>query len=783
MIFRFGHVELDDATRELRVDGKPVETEPKAFDLLVYLIRHRDRAVSKDEILETLWPNQIVSETALSRAVMKARRAIGAESSAKSAIRTLHGHGFRFVADVETDSDAEAPVPAARTATEPSPQAAAHPSRRRRLGPAVVAAGAVVIAVVIAVVLFTGRDERVRLEPGRLAVLPVHDATDAEDSDWIRLGLMSLMRRMLEEGGVDVASDRLVLNAVGDAPLSVPPDATMIEQIRARSGASAVLYTTLGISGGLNRLTAVVTHADGTRSRRVIVGQSPAAIAADIANVIVGIVNERHQDPSPRFSLTSTDPFVNELYARALDLELRGEIAEAREMFRVAAAEEPELFWPRYEIALCTRDLDEHDEADRMFRELYAEAVAGQDARAVVATLNSHGRQKMDLLAYAEAETLLQQALAAIGERPLFSERAVVNINLALVDSWQGDDNAAAVHYEDALAAYADGALEPSPAFLNNYAGLLNRLGRSAEAKTYSERAVAGFRMRGQRRYEAPALNRLAKITRNLGDTETALQLHEQARAIYAELGNVRGELSVMDGITALYRETGDLTRARRNAEEVLDRALGLADDPMSVAHALIQLAYVEAADGQYETAIERFDASAAAFEQIGDRRGVRDSRLGIANAAIKLGDTDRAHRIGDELLSAAGDDESTAVRAHMISGRAHLADGAIDDARDELALAYDYAQTNDDTRVLSRAGLGLAEASLRSGDFDDARDYLEAIRPHAGKDHDFQRLDARVAFAEGRADQAVEILSALRIAAGEGWNEEDEALLAEARR
>ena len=126
-------------------------------------------------------------------------------------------------------------------------------------------------------------------------------------------------------------------------------------------------------------------------------GESPAAVAADMANVIAGMVKGEHEDSAARFSRVSTDPFVNELYARALDLELRGDIAEAREMFRVAANQEPELFWLRYEIALCTRDLDEHDEAEQMFEGLLEEARTGNDARAVVATLNSWGRQKLGL--------------------------------------------------------------------------------------------------------------------------------------------------------------------------------------------------------------------------------------------------------------------------------------------------------------------------------------------------------------------------------------------------
>jgi hypothetical protein len=77
---------------------------------------------------------------------------------------------------------------------------------------------------------------------------------------------------------------------------------------------------------------------------------------------------------------------------------------------------------------------------------------------------------------------------------------------------------------------------------------------------------VEGFRLRGQRRFEAPALNRLAKVLRRRGDTAAAIALHEQALAIYRELGDAIGEVSALSALTVVYRESGDLTRARLNA-------------------------------------------------------------------------------------------------------------------------------------------------------------------------------------------------------------------------
>ena len=121
--FRFGDFEIDAARQELRQAGAPVHIEPQVFDLLVYLVQHRDRIVSKDELIETIWHGRVISEAALSSRISAARRALGDNGNDQTLIRTLHKRGFRFVGEVEEGS-----APAAVAAgPSPLPQpAAAH---------------------------------------------------------------------------------------------------------------------------------------------------------------------------------------------------------------------------------------------------------------------------------------------------------------------------------------------------------------------------------------------------------------------------------------------------------------------------------------------------------------------------------------------------------------------------------------------------------------------------------------------------------------------------------
>mgnify|MGYP001251350211 CR=1 FL=1 len=102
MLYRFDRFELDLGKGELRAGGRLSPLEPQVFALLAFLVEHRERLVSRDEILEKVWDGRIVSDSALSSRVKSARKALGDDGRSQRFIRTLHGRGFRFVAEVRT---------------------------------------------------------------------------------------------------------------------------------------------------------------------------------------------------------------------------------------------------------------------------------------------------------------------------------------------------------------------------------------------------------------------------------------------------------------------------------------------------------------------------------------------------------------------------------------------------------------------------------------------------------------------------------------------------------
>ena len=109
MRWRFGRCQLDLDRVELRRDGVPARLEPQAFDVLAYLVRHRDRVVPKTELLDEVWGSRFVSESALTSRIKSVRQAVGDNGRDQRVIRTVHGRGYHFVAEV-ADDGREAPV-------------------------------------------------------------------------------------------------------------------------------------------------------------------------------------------------------------------------------------------------------------------------------------------------------------------------------------------------------------------------------------------------------------------------------------------------------------------------------------------------------------------------------------------------------------------------------------------------------------------------------------------------------------------------------------------------
>ncbi len=134
MKFVFDGYVLDINTRELRRGDERIAVEPQVLDLLIYLVEHRDRVVTKDDMIASIWGGRAVSDTALTSRIYAARKAIGDTGRDQKLIRTFARKGLRFIGTLDapvggTSLPAVVPPPIQRWSSE-SPRRKSVPGPR-----------------------------------------------------------------------------------------------------------------------------------------------------------------------------------------------------------------------------------------------------------------------------------------------------------------------------------------------------------------------------------------------------------------------------------------------------------------------------------------------------------------------------------------------------------------------------------------------------------------------------------------------------------------------------
>jgi DNA-binding winged helix-turn-helix (wHTH) protein/tetratricopeptide (TPR) repeat protein len=115
MSYVFGEYVLDTERHELSCAGEPIKLERKAYQVLVYLLQHHERLVTREELLEQVWPDTYVNDSAVARCIRTLRRALGDSRETQQMIQTLYGQGYRFVAAVEMGPRVRSESPPALT--------------------------------------------------------------------------------------------------------------------------------------------------------------------------------------------------------------------------------------------------------------------------------------------------------------------------------------------------------------------------------------------------------------------------------------------------------------------------------------------------------------------------------------------------------------------------------------------------------------------------------------------------------------------------------------------
>jgi DNA-binding winged helix-turn-helix (wHTH) protein/tetratricopeptide (TPR) repeat protein len=300
--FRFGQCSVHVERRQIVLADQPRPIEPRPFDLLVYLIRHRHRVVSTDELLDHCWGNQVVSVGVVARAILKARQAIGDQSKESPLIRTHHRAGYRFVAALER---------------EPEDTAGDAPNGNTRL----------------------------RTLPGTrpksisVAILPFENLTGHAKLSWIELGLMSLVAKTL---GADARISVVSVQSLMTAMATLPAQASAAQRAEAAVrilGARQVVHVQVGHSDEQFHLDYAIGNPLPEHRQRLS-GVDLIPLGQQLAGALELALFSKKANTLTAFGID--DPLGSTALARAMQAFAEQEWKQAIHLFRVVLDIEPD---------------------------------------------------------------------------------------------------------------------------------------------------------------------------------------------------------------------------------------------------------------------------------------------------------------------------------------------------------------------------------------------------------------------------------------------------------
>jgi DNA-binding winged helix-turn-helix (wHTH) protein/TolB-like protein len=181
-VYRFDDFLVDLETWRLSRDGREIHLEPVVLKLLIYLIENRERLVTRQELMDTVWGDTVISESALTKAVARLRKALDDDSASHRYVETVRSRGYRFVAAVE---QAERP---------PGADSPIRPMRARTVRHSLIAGAALVVLAVLAGPWLRAPQHDAHPEVIRsLAVLPLDNLTGDVEQDYYVGGLQDLL--------------------------------------------------------------------------------------------------------------------------------------------------------------------------------------------------------------------------------------------------------------------------------------------------------------------------------------------------------------------------------------------------------------------------------------------------------------------------------------------------------------------------------------------------------------------------------------------------------------
>lgn len=764
MIYRFADFELDTRRFTLARAGQPVDLEPRALEMLLYLVERPHQLVTRDELVANVWKVRFVGKGLVSQYAYALRRALDDDPAKPRLLETVRGRGFRFLAGVESFTGED-------TASHPAsggPQA--QPPGRRGLVRSAVAATVVIAALAGATALLLAGAGNGN---GSVAFLPLVNATGESELDWVELGLADMLARSLRRvRGMDVVPLAQVASAVKRTGGGGDDEAARRRQVRGL-GARWVVSGSVSREGELYWVRGSLLGGDSEVALPVMAaGGSPLAAADGFARAIGERLGRGADVARMPAGIPADDEDTRRAWARGMHAQLSGHAREASRWFEVCLARRPELDWARYELALAKRKLGERDEARRLSQELVDSAEATGNTE-----LGGAARAHLGILAWAAGEldsatSHLEQALATHRQLKLRRAEASTLVNLGIIATRQGRLDAAGALYERASKLFEELRDERGRAAVHNSLGVLawNR-GDLETSAAMHRRALELRRSYGDGAGEAASLNNLGTVALARGEFEDAEALFSQAVELRRALADREGIASSKANLANVAIERGYLRTAEESLRQVREVAAAI-PSPEKESAALAGLGTVAALRKDWDTAAALARQRLALERARGGRMGQAEALAALVVAEARGGQLAAAREALASLNALAGDsgDPSLMMARSTARGAVATASGSPSVAEHELKRALTVAREAGHGRWQLSVVVQLGELLLAQGRIGEAESLIASLPPAWRNSPRLGTLSYRLLQARGDARGAQSVAARGRDEAPELW-------------
>lgn len=638
-----------------RATGEAIHLRPQSFQTLLYLLEHRDRLVTREELTSAIWGDLAVSDDALVQCVVEVRKALDDDARRPRYIRTVPKVGYQFVGEVTEANEPVVEDVAARAASAPPPQPPAQPRRRQVVW---ISAAAGIVAAVLLVSRWLAAntiEPTASADPKRVAVAVMYleNQSGAKDLEWMRKGLADmLITGLARSSRVSVISreqlDTWLARIGHDAGTEI--SLTEATEVARRSRAEYFVlggYARLGVKFRID--VRLYDAAGRLRAAEQLNVADPGQVLIDVDSLSwklarhLGEAVRAPVDPLAAGLTTNLDAF--RFYSLGVERALGYEIKEAIQLFGRALELDPQFVMARARIgfALLTnsetgaarpyldeafRHIDRVTEKDRLHLDAWRATANLAYDDAIAAYRRAIERYPRDVEAYARLGNLL------IGEKRYDEAIDVLQRGLR-IDAESGDLHNFLARAYTPLARHQDAIRErqiyvdlaPAEPLAHDTLGL------SYQWAGRYEEAIAAYQHALDLRPDfEPAVFHLANAYFQTGQYRTAMERYER----YTKVAQASWVTSRSNNAMALvHLARGDTALARQRAAAAMAH---LPDHDFAISFILIH-----ARPGAALEPLARRVPDRNPYQNRGRRQTERYAHVARGRLALARGETDAA--------------------------------------------------------------------------------------------------------------------------------------------